>query len=276
MPLDKLLRRTIEYRHMRKLIVFASILVAALLVCFLWNSPKVTEAGCGGCGDPCGYIHTYKDKTSDFSDTRVSIDFSDYQDPPGSGNAGYYQITVSAQSGYKVNHVWLDVHDDGQSGYYLYADGPLSNFNPDPGKQINEAKVEVERVCASPSPTATATPTSSPTASPTESPSPTASPTETPIETASPVPTESATPEPTPAPTTPSCGSDEHLDLSGTKCLKWELGGPPPPPSVTGQVLGASTMAGTGVAEDTLFSLIFILGCLATSLGIRKVAAVKA
>jgi hypothetical protein len=38
------------------------------------------------------------------------------------------------------------------------------------------------------------------------------------------------TPTPTPIPTSPSCGKDEHLDLSGTKCLKWELGGPPTPP----------------------------------------------
>jgi hypothetical protein len=75
--------------------------------------------------------------------------------------------------------------------------------------------------------------------------------------------------------TTPSCGADEHLSLEGTKCLKWELGGAPAPAAAGGQVLGASTMAGTGVAEDTLFSLIFILGCLATSLGVRKVAAVK-
>lgn len=32
-------------------------------------------------------------------------------------------------------------------------------------------------------------------------------------------------------PTPPSCGEGEHLDLSGTKCLKWELGGPPTPPA---------------------------------------------
>jgi len=88
--------------------------------------------------------------------------------------------------------------------------------------------------------------------------------------------TPTSTPEPTatptPQPASPSCGSDEHLDLSGTKCLKWELGGPPPPPPVTGQVLGASTLAGTGTFEDGVFSLIFMLGCLVTSLGIRKIA----
>jgi hypothetical protein len=37
-----------------------------------------------------------------------------------------------------------------------------------------------------------------------------------------------------------------------------------------GQVLGASTMAGTGVAEDNLFNMIFILGSVLTTLGIRK------
>lgn len=47
----------------------------------------------------------------------------------------------------------------------------------------------------------------------------------------------------------PVCGPDEHLDLSKTKCLKWELGGAPAPSTLAsststssnGQVLGAST-----------------------------------
>jgi hypothetical protein len=38
-------------------------------------------------------------------------------------------------------------------------------------------------------------------------------------------PAETPTPQPS-----PSCGKDEHLDLTGTKCLKWEYGGPPTPP----------------------------------------------
>ncbi len=99
--------------------------------------------------------------------------------------------------------------------------------------------------------------------SPTPVPTPTSPPTEEP----SPTPTESSLPTPTPTPTpteTPSIGG-----------APFQFGGPPPPPPVTGQVLGVSTLAGTGVVQDTLFNLIFILGCLATSLGIRKIAAAK-
>jgi hypothetical protein len=79
-------------------------------------------------------------------------------------------------------------------------------------------------------------------------------------------------PSPTPTPTPPSCGADEHLNSEGTKCLKWELGGPPPPPAVTttGQVLGATTMAGTGAFEENLFSLFFSIGALLMGAGIRK------
>jgi hypothetical protein len=84
-------------------------------------------------------------------------------------------------------------------------------------------------------------------------------------------PTEQPTSEPTAQPTTPSCGSDEHLSLEGTKCLKWELGGAPASAAATGgQVLGASTMAGTGVMEDTLFNMIFVLGSVLSAFGLRK------
>jgi len=94
--------------------------------------------------------------------------------------------------------------------------------------------------------------------------------TPTPKPTATPKPGES--PVPTPTPTQPPAGGEN----GGTGGAPFQLGGPPPPPPVTGQVLGASTLAGTGVVQDTLFNLIFILGCLATSLGIRKIAAAKA
>ena len=94
------------------------------------------------------------------------------------------------------------------------------------------------------------------------------SPTVTPRPSQSPTPT---TPTSTPTPTgTPTGGEG-----GGTGGAPFQFGGPPPPPPATGQVLGVSTLAGTGVAQDTLFNLIFILGCLATSLGIRKIATVR-
>jgi hypothetical protein len=102
-------------------------------------------------------------------------------------------------------------------------------------------------------------------------------PTPTPGDEVLPTPSE----EPTVAPTTPSCGADEHLSLEGTKCLKWELGGAPAPvggaqvlgTSITGgQVLGTNTMAKTGMAEEAIFNLIFSLGMGLTGFGIRKVS----
>lgn len=89
------------------------------------------------------------------------------------------------------------------------------------------------------------------------------------------------TPTPTPAPTAPSCGSDEHVDLSGTKCLRWELGGPPPPPPAGGgqvqgistqsKVLGASTMAGTGTFEENLYMAIMGIGGTLTAFGFKSI-----
>ena len=91
---------------------------------------------------------------------------------------------------------------------------------------------------------------------------------------------------PTPTPT-PTGGSDvcmnidgiqtgvpegQHLDASGLNCVNFELGGAPVSEGTPSnpQVLGASTMAGTGVAEENLFNLIFALGSLLSAFGIRK------
>jgi hypothetical protein len=57
------------------------------------------------------------------------------------------------------------------------------------------------------------------------------------------------TPTATAVPTPPTCAADEHLDLSGTKCLKWELGGPPTPPPAASPT--ATAKAGGGVAKPT-------------------------
>ena len=101
----------------------------------IWNS------GCMICGEKATH-----ETTSDMSNYAVDIDFRDYHNYSGTSNDGYYKISVTAQSGFKINNVWLDVSDDGYGGYHLYATGPLTDFNPS-GDQINEAKVEVERVC---------------------------------------------------------------------------------------------------------------------------------
>ena len=299
---------------MKKLILFASLLVAGALLGYqVWSSPKIVEATV----DSCSQKFTYE-KSSDYSDFRVYINFSN----------GDQEISVSAQSGYKINKVWLDVKNDGYSGYHLYANGPLSNFNPNPGNQIDWAKTEVEKVCASASPSPSASPTASPTASPAQckhknaeceinnsektccagltcvpfndqsgnykcelagssSPSPSASPTASPTASPSddPKPTETPINEsPSPEPTDNGDICDnidgiqtgvpegKHLDASGLNCVEYQLGGAPTPAEVssTGQVLGASSLAGTGVAEEGIFNLIFALGSLLSAFGIRK------
>ena len=91
--------------------------------------------------DSCYQLFTYE-KSGDFDDARIHINFESSDE----------QIDVSAQSGYSITRVWLDVDNDGHSGYFQYSSGPMNNFNPNPGNDIEEAKVEVKKVCASPSP----------------------------------------------------------------------------------------------------------------------------
>ena len=91
-------------------------------------------------------------------------------------------------------------------------------------------------------------------------------------------------PSPKATPTTDVCANidgiqtgipeGKHLDASGLNCVEFQLGGAPAPSDsgTSGQVLGASTMAGTGVAEENLFNLIFALGSLLSAFGIRKFA----
>jgi hypothetical protein len=76
-----------------------------------------------------------------------------------------------------------------------------------------------------------------------------------------------------------TCGADEHVDLSGTKCLKWELGGASSGGTsggavlgastsvYGGQVLGASTMAGTGTFSEGLYLAIMGLGGITSTIG---------
>lgn len=91
----------------------------------------------------------------------------------------------------------------------------------------------------------------------------------TPEPTATPI--ETATPEATETPVTPNCGGDTHLDLSGTKCLRFEYGGPQAPTGGTGgQVLGASTMAGTGAFDENLYMSIMALGATLSGFGLTN------
>lgn len=110
-------------------------IAASTVLLLIGNSLLITPFANATSGDECGEKFTYE-KTGDFDDNRVDINFENDDE----------RIDVSAESGYKINKVWLDVDGDGQSGYVQYATGPINNFNP-PGDEINKAKVEVEKDC---------------------------------------------------------------------------------------------------------------------------------
>lgn len=128
---------------------------------------------------------------------------------------------------------------------------------------------------SSPSPTVTATATVSATPVPTATATATATSTSTsrPCDgDCDPTSTPTATSQSTETPLTPICTGDQHLDASGRNCVSFSVpgSGSGTGSTVTGQVLGASTMAGTGMVEDAIFNSIFTLGSLLTSFGIMK------
>ena len=128
-------------------------------------------------------------------------------------------------------------------------------------------------------PTATPTPTKTPTATPTPTMTqPTATPTPgqcdddcvtptvTPTDpTATPTPEATATPTPeataTPSPCTDNCGSNNNNNST--------------PSNPTQAVLGASTMASTGVFEDTIMNLMTVLGMISLGAGATKYVKTK-
>lgn len=134
--------------------------------------------------DNCTDTFTYT-KSSDFSDSRVNINFESNDN----------QIDVSAQSGYQITEVALEVADDGFPGFHLYATGSVNNFNPTPGTEIQVAKVHVKKVCPSPTQQPSATPTLQPSVTPTLEPT---SATPSPTISIDPTPTREATPSATP------------------------------------------------------------------------------
>lgn len=96
----------------------------------------------------CGTF-TY-DFGNDGNNGRVSVDFE----------SSDQQIDVSGINGWTVTKVELNVENDGHAGFYQYSTSPLNNFNPNPGNDIDDARVTVTKSCASATATATATATS--------------------------------------------------------------------------------------------------------------------
>lgn len=215
-----------------------------------------------------------------------------------SGN--YSKITVSVHSvndanglnghGNHSGDVWapFTYNNVNYSGHGNYGSFNFSNCT------LLGTSTPTSTATSQPTPTATATsvPTSTATSQPTESSQPSSTPSVDPS--ATPTGESTSTPEAT-ASATPNgdiCANldgiqltmpDEyHHDNDKVNCLKFELGGPPPPSNTggsqvlgasttgTGKVLGASTMAGTGAVEDSIFYSLFSLGSLLTSFGIMK------
>jgi hypothetical protein len=120
---------------------------------------------------------------------------------------------------------------------------------------------QVDQVEVTPSLTVTPTPTTTPVVTDPGEPTPT--------------PTLSPSPVPTVVPTTPSCSADEHLDLTGTKCLTWAPSSPSDPgtsgqvlgaSTTRGEVLGASTLGATGTASESFAIICIIVGTILTSI----------
>lgn len=118
---------------------FSTLMIAILIATQFatLTGPSVAQAI---QGDSCGEVFVYT-KTNDFSDTRITINFEDQ------GNQDNRKIDVSAKTGYVITKVELDVDNDGHNGYFTYATGPVNNYNPNPGDEINSAKITTKKSC---------------------------------------------------------------------------------------------------------------------------------
>lgn len=163
---------------------------------------------------------------------------------------------------YHYNKAWTSHFDD--------------NGTPKAGHESDFYTVIGDRNCDG-QPDSTPTPTASPTGSPEPTPNPDCEELKN-----CPTPIPSASPEATPTPEiTDACpnldGIQEdipdgyHYDNDFVNCLQYQLGGPPTGGTSTGgQVLGASTMAGTGTFDENLYMVIMTLGGIITSLGVKS------
>ncbi len=145
---------------MKKILLGLLSLFSIFLLSLLFR-PKV-DIALATQPEQCNNVTTYsyynlEDKHSDegqlVNDSRVNITLSDFRTPSGSGNDGFYKISVDAKTGYQVTSVKLSVDHDGHSDLYEYATGDISNFDPpftgsgNDSNRITEVKVQVKKVC---------------------------------------------------------------------------------------------------------------------------------
>src|SRR3989344_1619853 len=122
--------------------------------------------------DQCNQTFTYE-KSSEYDDSRVHFEYEEDE----SWKSDYKRmISLTADSGYEIIDIWLEVDGVNVSGWDLHFTSALNNYNPNPGGEIENAKAVVKKVCASPSPTPSPSPSPSPTPEASPSPSPEASP----------------------------------------------------------------------------------------------------
>ena len=269
--------------------------LAGLLIGFsAYLVSSKTDVLATGGQDQCNQETTYTVDEDDeshltFSESgnRVDVDFNGNSDDRN-------QAIITAGTNYTILTVRYDNESSGTNWINFSVSNPTTTINlagTSDSTRIDKVEVKVKKVCVTPTPSPTPTPT--PTVTPTPSPTPTE-----PVgqcdegyhynqeqETCDPDEQEpSVTPSPTPDPSDLCTNIDgvqttipdgNYRNPDSTVCLAFQYGGPPPPPpaeTTTGQVLGASTMAGTGVAEEAIFNSILALGSALTFLGIRKLA----
>lgn len=86
--------------------------------------------------EECDQEFTYTE-SRDSDKTQVNINFQD----------DHESITVTAKNGYVLVSVELDVDNDDHGGFYTYPVVSGVKYNPNPGDEIDSARVVVKKVC---------------------------------------------------------------------------------------------------------------------------------
>lgn len=129
------------------------------------------------------------------------------------------------------------------------------NFDNSDSKTDN---FQVDSIEAEPTPSPEPTQTPAPTSTP--NPEDPGDPTPTPASTSTPVPT--VDPVPTSTPNSGGTGGGQILAQAASISI----------PAVSGQVLGATTLANTGTSLDNIFTSIFAAGATLTAIGVKRYA----
>lgn len=113
--------------------ILGSFLILITLLTFYGLTSSLLNSVLASSNNSCGTF-TY-DFRRDGNNGRVDVDFEDNDN----------RIDVTGVNGWTVIKVELDVEDDGHSGFWQYGTGNLNNFNPNPGRDIDEARVTVTK-----------------------------------------------------------------------------------------------------------------------------------